>query len=172
MKFNSQHRASVPMFSRLAAPVFSSGALSSALLLLGMSLSPVALAVADATHTETSESEVENIQVTGSHIKGVDLEGAQPLTVISADDIKSSGAASITDLLRDLGVTRGGEGSFNTSTSGALSSSTPAGAAAASLRGLGVVNFNLGEWTPCCGIVFCGGNRELCGYQRDSHCGD
>lgn len=137
MKFNSQHRASVPMFSRLAAPVFSSGALSSALLLLGMSLSPVALAVADATHAETSESEVENIQVTGSHIKGVDLEGAQPLTVISADDIKSSGAASITDLLRDLGVTRGGEGSFNTSTSGALSSSTPAGAAAASLRGLG-----------------------------------
>lgn len=90
-----------------------------------------------ANEPATEEQDVEKITVTGSHLKGVDLEGAQPLISISAEDIKDSGAATISELMRSIGATRGGTGSFNTSTSGAGSNDSPAGMAAASLRGLG-----------------------------------
>ncbi|KUM52908.1 TonB-dependent receptor domain-containing protein [Rheinheimera sp. EpRS3] len=110
-------------------------------------LSPLALAVAasvfvspsvfSAQDVAVAEQKIEKIQVTGSRIKGVDLEGTQPLVIISADDIKSSGASTIYDLLKDVGQLRGGSGTFSTSESGATSTSTPAGQAAASLRGLG-----------------------------------
>lgn len=84
-----------------------------------------------------NETVPERITVTGSRIKGVDLEGAQPLVVLSAEDIKNSGASSLFELLKDLGQLRGGSGTFSTSESGATSTSTPAGQSAASLRGLG-----------------------------------
>lgn len=90
-----------------------------------------------AQEIEDEETETEIVTVTGSKIKGVDLEGAQPLISISAEDIAKSGASSIYDLLRDLGQTRGGDGSFSTTESGALSTDSPAGSAAISLRGLG-----------------------------------
>ncbi|WP_371379684.1 TonB-dependent receptor domain-containing protein [Thalassotalea aquiviva] len=93
------------------------------------------LAVAQSAETNTSE--IEKITVTGSQIKGVDLEGAQPLVIIDSEAIKRSGASSVSELMLQLGQTRGGDGSFSTSESGALSTSTPAGQAAASLRGLG-----------------------------------
>ncbi|WP_027671521.1 TonB-dependent receptor domain-containing protein [Rheinheimera baltica] len=110
-------------------------------------LSPLALAVAgsffvsplvfSAEDVTKEEQKIEKIQVTGSRIKGVDLEGTQPLVVISADDIKNSGASTVYDLLKDVGQLRGGSGTFSTSESGATSNSTPAGQAVASLRGLG-----------------------------------
>lgn len=80
---------------------------------------------------------VERIEVTGSHIKGVDLEGAQPLTILNADDILKSGASTLSELMRTVSQARGGTGSFDTTQSGATSTSTPAGQAAASLRGIG-----------------------------------
>lgn len=83
------------------------------------------------------DQDVERIYVTGSQIKGVNLEGTQPLIVINADDIRKSGASSISELMNQISQTRGGEGSFSTAESGATSTSTPAGQAAASLRGLG-----------------------------------
>ena len=83
------------------------------------------------------EKDIEKIVVTGSRIKGVDLEGKQPLVIINADDIRNSGASSISELMNQISQTRGGEGSFSTTESGATSTSTPAGQAAASLRGLG-----------------------------------
>lgn len=85
----------------------------------------------------TSEQEVEKITVTGSQIKGVDLEGMQPMVVLSSEDIANSGAATVSELMSQINQTRGGTGSFTTSESGATSTSTPAGQAAASLRGLG-----------------------------------
>ncbi|SHG93907.1 TonB-dependent receptor domain-containing protein [Ferrimonas marina] len=97
----------------------------------GFALSPLAQALA------AEESTPERIEVTGSRIKGVDLEGAQPLVTIDAEDIKSSSANSVSELLREVGQTRGGTGTFSTSASGALSGSSPAGQAAGSLRGLG-----------------------------------
>ncbi|MFN3901680.1 MAG: TonB-dependent receptor plug domain-containing protein, partial [Alishewanella aestuarii] len=95
-------------------------------------------AAAQQTNEPTDEAKsLERIAVTGSRIKGVDLEGAQPLVVLSAEDIKNSGAGSLYELLKDLGQLRGGNGTFSTSESGATSTATPAGQAAASLRGLG-----------------------------------
>ena len=103
-------------------------------------LLPVAHLQAQETNQEASvetEQLVERIQVTGSNIKGVDLEGSQPLTIITADDIKRTGANTLSELMRTVSQTRGGIGSFDTTQSGATSTSTPAGQAAASLRGIG-----------------------------------
>lgn len=96
--------------------------------------------VSNAVFAQAQDNETKNIEViniTGTYIKGVDLQGAQPLTIIDAEAIKRSGASSISELMNTLGQTRGGEGSFSTAQSGATSTSTPAGQAAASLRGLG-----------------------------------
>lgn len=90
-----------------------------------------------AEETAKEEQKVEKIVVTGSRIKGVDLEGTQPLVIINADDIRNSGASSVSELMQQISQTRGGDGSFSTTESGATSTSTPAGQAAASLRGLG-----------------------------------
>ncbi|AIY66455.1 TonB-dependent receptor [Pseudoalteromonas piratica] len=87
---------------------------------------------------KNSEAEsVERIEITGSRIKGVDLEGTQPITILSAEDIERSGASSIYELLQDIPQLKGGAGTFSTSESGSTSTSTPAGQAAASLRGMG-----------------------------------
>lgn len=87
---------------------------------------------------ENVESEnIERVEVTGSRLKGVDLEGTIPLTVLDQDAIKRSGANTIHELLKDLSVFKGGSGTFSTSESGGTSTSTPAGQSAASLRGMG-----------------------------------
>jgi len=98
-------------------------------------LSPISSYAAE--QSLNAEKDVEKIVVTGSRIKGVDLEGKQPLVIIDAEAIRNSGASSISELMQQINQTRGGEGSFSTTESGATSTSTPAGQAAASLRGLG-----------------------------------
>ncbi len=91
-----------------------------------------------AQSSENSENEtIERVEITGSRIKGVDLEGTQPITILNADDIARSGASSVYELLQDLPQLKGGTGTFSTSESGSTSTSTPAGQAAASLRGMG-----------------------------------
>lgn len=81
---------------------------------------------------EKSEN-IERIEVTGSHIKRIDLEGASPVTVISDEDIARSGAQDMSQLLRKLPIS--GNGTF--STQGNNSDDTSNGGAAVSLRGLG-----------------------------------
>ncbi|WP_100656511.1 TonB-dependent receptor domain-containing protein [Alteromonas flava] len=100
-------------------------------------LTAVALPTFAQDNNTTDEQDVEVINVTGTLIKGVDVAGAQPLTVLSAEDIAKTGANTIADLMRIVNQTRGGLGSFTTSESGATSTSTPPGQAAASLRGIG-----------------------------------
>jgi outer membrane receptor protein involved in Fe transport len=93
---------------------------------------------AQTTDTDANtDKEVEIIQVTGSNIRGVDLEGSQPLTILTADDIRRSGVTTLTELMRTVNQTRGGTGSFTTAQSGATSTSTPPGQASAALRGMG-----------------------------------
>ena len=94
-------------------------------------------ALAQESQPTKDEQEIEVINITGTNIKGVDLEGSQPLRILDAEDIAKSGAATIADLMRTVSQTRGGVGSFNTMQSGATSTSTPPGQAAASLRGIG-----------------------------------
>ena len=80
----------------------------------------------------------EDITVTGTLIKGLDLKGGVQAITLDRDAILETGASSIIDVLKDLPQTRGGRGTFSTSTSGPLSGDTPTGAAGVSLRGLGV----------------------------------
>jgi len=50
---------------------------------------------------------IEKIQVTGSRISRSDMEGASPVTLIGADDIKAMGATSIDSVLQKMTATGG-----------------------------------------------------------------
>ena len=81
---------------------------------------------------EEGAEKVERIEVTGSRIKRVDMEGVAPITVITAEDLEITGEVSVADVLRDS--------TFNSFGSGAESSGQGGGTqgiASASLRGLG-----------------------------------
>ncbi len=93
----------------------------------------VAMAISPALVAAENDEQVERIEVTGSHIKRIDLEGASPITVLSAEDIARSGAQDMSQLLRKLPIS--GNGTF--STQGNNSDDTSNGGAAISLRGLG-----------------------------------
>lgn len=45
---------------------------------------------------------VERIEVTGSRIKRTDMETAQPVLAITADDIARSGLVSVGDILKEI----------------------------------------------------------------------
>ena len=65
-----------------------------------------------------SSNDVEKITVTGSRIKRIDLEGPNPITVYSAEDLEISGYHSVGDFLRNttlsgFGVSRGTAGNSN-----------------------------------------------------------
>lgn len=49
---------------------------------------------------QTGTDKMERVEVTGSHIKRIDLEGATPITVITADELASAGFATVGDALR------------------------------------------------------------------------
>lgn len=86
---------------------------------------------------ESAQDDNNKITITGSRIKQVDAEEASPVVTITQDDIKGSTSTNLSDLMKELSITHGGEGSFSTSSSGALQADSPVGAAAVSLRGLG-----------------------------------
>ncbi len=80
---------------------------------------------------------LEEVMVTGTRIKGLDLKGAAQAVQVDRGEILESGAENLGELMQDLTVTGGGLGTFTTSTAGALSGDTPVGSASVSLRGLG-----------------------------------
>jgi len=49
-----------------------------------------------------TEPKVERIEVTGSRIKRTDMETAQPVLVVSAEDIARSGLVSVGDILKEI----------------------------------------------------------------------
>ncbi|MDX1443026.1 MAG: TonB-dependent receptor plug domain-containing protein, partial [Gammaproteobacteria bacterium] len=79
---------------------------------------------------EEDSAELERVQVTGSRLSRLDLEGALPVTVIDREDIDLSGHISVADLLR--GTTFNSAGSFRPQ-----SGSSAQSFAGLSLRGLG-----------------------------------
>ncbi|MFZ4122741.1 MAG: TonB-dependent receptor plug domain-containing protein [Caulobacterales bacterium] len=87
--------------------------------------------------TEEVPADEEAIVVIGSRIPGAAQDGAVQALTVTREQILESGAAETSDIFRDLTVTSGGAGTFSTSTAGALSSDTPVGSSAVSLRGLG-----------------------------------
>ena len=98
---------------------------------------PGTLWAQDAEAEYDGETVMEEIMVTGTRIKGLDMKGAAQAVQVNQRDILESGAENIGQLMQDLTVTGGGFGTFTTSTAGPLSSDSPVGSAAVSLRGLG-----------------------------------
>ncbi|GGA68235.1 hypothetical protein GCM10011369_07360 [Neiella marina] len=87
-------------------------------------LSPAVMATS-ATADDASNDNVERIITTGSHIKGVDMEGATPLLNIDEEYIKSSGANTISELLKDIPQFQ--QGTFTTQGGTTKVGSQPAG---------------------------------------------
>jgi iron complex outermembrane receptor protein len=107
---------------------------------ISLLLSTQAVAQDAATPTPAAQDELDAIVVTGSNLSGIDLQEAQPVVVLEAEDLKQIGANNVGDALKQISETGGGTGNFNTGTSGALQADSPAGSAAASLRGLGTAS--------------------------------
>ncbi len=101
---------------------------------LSCSLALSGLALAQQEPADDS-SQIEKIEVTGSRLKGVDMEGANPLQVFNRDELLSRGYDSISTFLRDL--PQASAGTFNEIGSVSGNDGTPAGSAGVSLRGLG-----------------------------------
>lgn len=74
--------------------------------------------------------QVERVQVTGSRIKRTEMEGANPVQVLTAEDIKISGIDNVGDLLQEIPAVAGAATNTSINNGGA-------GAVRVSLRGLG-----------------------------------
>ncbi|MGD9265126.1 MAG: TonB-dependent receptor [Lysobacterales bacterium] len=119
-------------------PIAGKHALAAACALaLTAGLTPFTVLAQDTELEQGDDMLVEEILVTGTRIKGLDMKGAAQAVQVNQSDILESGAENLGQLMQDLTVTGGGTGTFTTSTAGPLSSETPVGASAASLRGLG-----------------------------------
>lgn len=77
---------------------------------------------------------IETVQVTGSHIRGTELSGVGPVTVIDAEAIASSGAVSVETLLQRMPAAAGAAGSQSNN----FWTGSGNGATQINLRGLGV----------------------------------
>lgn len=78
----------------------------------------------------SAQKTLEKVIVTGSNIKRTDMETASPVTVLTREDLKKSGAVTLGDVITNLTVAQGG-------LSGVEFSGFTPGAATVSLRGLG-----------------------------------
>ncbi|MCK8047143.1 TonB-dependent receptor [Shewanella sp. 1CM18E] len=58
------------------------------------------VAVSAPVYAAETEESVERIEVTGSRIKRIDMEGASPITTITADELAKSGFSTVGDALR------------------------------------------------------------------------
>ena len=121
------------MFSRKKAIVCNlQGLLSVSAIGIG-SLTLLTTAVTAQTPApQPAVQKVDKVEVTGSNIKRVDAESASPITVITSEDIRRSGATSVQELLNNLSMASGGA---LTDVSGG--NGFAAGSATVALRGLG-----------------------------------
>jgi iron complex outermembrane receptor protein len=77
-----------------------------------------------------AEKEVESVYITGSNLKRVGKEGNSPVQVITTQDIKASGAATVAELMRSV-PSMGTDNNYDT-----LDGGFSRGVSTASLRGL------------------------------------
>ena len=69
---------------------------------IALSSSPVFAQV-----SEEEAAEMDRVQVTGSRISRIDIEGANPVTVLDRDDIKRTGMTDIGEIVQDLPMMSG-----------------------------------------------------------------
>ena len=67
----------------------------------------LALGTLIASAAQAQDTDVQRVEVTGSSIKRINIEGALPIQTLTADDIKKSGATSVTDLIQNLSSMQG-----------------------------------------------------------------
>ena len=79
------------------------------------------------------EREMELVEVTGSHIKRLEMDGPSPVTSLTSEDIAATGVTDLIGLFSKLPIA--GQGTFSTQANS--SDDTANGGASVSLRGLG-----------------------------------
>jgi len=77
-----------------------------------------------------AKKRIEKFEVTGSHIKRVDIEGPSPIRTLDSDYLQTTGHNSVADVLRDISANSFGSRREQ-------SGSSVAGVASVNLRGLG-----------------------------------
>lgn len=82
----------------LRAPALRKGLLPLAVL---TALVPAAVSAQEQA-TATGATNLDRIQVTGSRIRGVEIENSQPILTVSREDISRSGQATVADLLQNI----------------------------------------------------------------------
>ena len=90
------------------------------------------IASAQTAPSGQSDTELQTVVVTGSHIRRTDTETPSPVQVITADEMKESGFTTVQQLLTSL--TANSQGTLSQSFTGAFAT----GAAGIALRGLNV----------------------------------
>lgn len=95
------------------------------------------LAMSGALSQAQESGKLEKLEVVGSRIKRIDMEGPQSIEIIDRDKIDRSGSTSVADLLRDNSVATN-FGGYRSEVN--LGSSPAAGANSINLRGLGEKN--------------------------------
>ncbi|KAB8059966.1 TonB-dependent receptor plug domain-containing protein [Janthinobacterium sp. FT14W] len=67
----------------------------------------VASQSAIAQDAQGADAQIQRVEVTGSSIKRIAAEGALPVTILTAEAIRTSGATSVTDLVKKLSSAQG-----------------------------------------------------------------
>ncbi len=68
----------------------------------------VGVGISQSALAQESESALQRVEVTGSAIKRIAAEGALPVTIMRAEEIRASGATSTADLIRKISSVQGG----------------------------------------------------------------
>lgn len=123
-------------FAKMKHKHFQYNTLFAATMLAISGMQPVLAQQTESTEAEIKAKSIEKIEVTGSRLKGVDMEGANPLQVFTKDDLIKKGYDSVSSFLKDL-PQASSAGTFTDNGNVAGSDGTPPGAAGVSLRGLG-----------------------------------
>ncbi|MFL0798167.1 MAG: TonB-dependent receptor [Cellvibrionaceae bacterium] len=76
-----------------------------------------AMAAVSSAQAEESPQQIEEITVTGSHIRGADTSAANPVSQMTAAEIAFTGSSDVTDILNSMSVNSGAENRPDTFTS-------------------------------------------------------
>ncbi len=98
--------------------------------------STLAQSVNDANNSaEDLDLILEEVVVTGTHIKGVDVAGALPVSMLDSDDLDAIGASSTEELI--AAIPQAGQVTFNSDDTSTSSNSVRGDVGSLNLRGLG-----------------------------------
>jgi iron complex outermembrane receptor protein len=99
-------------------------------LVMAIGAASTAVIASNAAIAQEGTGSIEKISVTGSRIKRADIEGANPIQILSQEDIKVSGITNVGDLLQQIPSVAGAATNSSINNGGS-------GAVRVSLRGLG-----------------------------------